>query len=169
MRRPSPHEAANFYFRYIQMVPGDDFLKVLRENATHTPAFLSNLTSAQWNHRYAPGKWSIKELMVHVIDSERIFTYRALCIARGDQSPLPGFEQNDYVPLSKATERSADSIIREYQAVRNATVELFTHFDDEMLARMGTASGMPVSALALGFIVAGHELHHLSILKERYL
>lgn len=169
MRRPAPHEAAKFFFRYIQQVPEDDFLKVLRENATHIPAFLSKLTAAQWDHRYAPGKWSIKEMMVHVIDSERIFTYRALCIARGDQTPLPGFEQNDYVPLSKATERSPESIIREYQAVRNATIELFTHFDDEMLSQIGRASGMPVSALALGFIVAGHELHHLNILKERYL
>jgi uncharacterized damage-inducible protein DinB len=169
MRRPTPLEAADFYSGYIDKVPGNDFLQVLKNNASTTLAFLSNLTPIQWDYRYAPDKWSIKEMILHIIDSERIFTYRALRIARGDQTPLPGFEQNDYVPLSKASERSAESIISEYQAVRNASLALFTNFDDDMLHRKGTASETPITVLALGFIVAGHELHHLNILKERYL
>lgn len=169
MRRPSIKEASDFYFRYIQQVKGDDFLHTLKESAESTPVFLHALTPAQWNHRYASGKWNIKEVVVHVADSERIFAYRALRIARGDKTPLPGFEQNDYVPLSNASARSPESIINEYRAVRNATLAMFNNFDHDMLNQMGTASDTPVSALALGFIIAGHEQHHLNILKERYL
>ncbi len=169
MRRPTSQEASPFYAGYINQVPGNDFVQVLKNTASSTPVLLKNLTPAQWDHQYAPDKWSIKEMILHIIDSERIFTYRALCIARGDQTPLPGFEQDDYVSMSKAAERSPESIIREYQAVRNASLELFANFDEEMFNRKGTASQAPISVLALGFIVAGHELHHLNILKERYL
>lgn len=169
MRRPAVNEASGFHFRYINQVKGDDFMQALTESAESTPVFLSTLTSSQWEHRYAPDKWNIKEVMVHVIDSERIFAYRALRIARGDKTPLPGFEQNDYVPLSKASDRSPESIMREYRAVRNATLEMFRYFDEDMLNRMGTASNTAVSVLALGFIIAGHEQHHLHILHERYL
>ena len=169
MRRPTPNEASDFYFRYINQVKGDDFMQALKESAENTPTFLSTLTPSQWEHRYAPNKWSIKEMMVHVTDSERIFAYRALRIARGDKTPLPGFEQNDYVPLSKASDRSPESIMSEYRAVRNATIEMFKNFDKDMLSQIGTASNTPVSVLALGFIIAGHEQHHLNILQERYL
>lgn len=169
MRRPTSNEASDFYFRYINQVKGDDFLQTLQVCADSTPALLNTLTPAQWDYRYAPDKWSIKEVMVHVIDSERIFAYRALRIARGDKTPLPGFEQNDYVPQSKASTRTPESIIQEYIAQRNATIEMFRYFDEDMFNQMGTASDMPISALALGFIVAGHEQHHLNILHERYL
>lgn len=169
MKRPLPHEAADFYFRYINQVKGDDFRQTLTASLESTPALLTALTSSQWEHRYAPTKWNIKEVIVHIIDSERIFAYRALRIARGDNTPLPGFEQNDYVPLSKASARSPESIISEYKAVRNATLEMFKNFDEEMLSQTGTASDTTISVLALGFIIAGHEQHHLNILHERYL
>ncbi len=169
MRRPTSGEASDFYFRYINQVQEEYFLQALMDNAENTPIFLNQLSLSQWHHQYASGKWTIKEVILHVIDSERIFAYRALRIARGDQTPLPGFEQDDYVPLSNANERSPESIINEYKAVRNATLAMFKNFDEEMLNRIGTASDSPVSVLALGFIIAGHEQHHLNILKERYL
>jgi len=169
MRKPTTREASAFYFRYINQVQGENFMQTLMENAEKAPVFLNKLTLSQWKYQYAPDKWTIKEVILHVIDSERIFAYRALRIARGDQTPLPGFEQDDYVPLSNANERSPESIISEYKAVRNATLAMFKNFDEGMLQRMGTASDSPVSVLALGFIIAGHEQHHANILSERYL
>ena len=120
-------------------------------------------------YRYAENKWTIKEILVHIMDDERIYAYRALRIARNDKTPLPGFEQDDYVPFSKANQRSLASILREYKTVRQATVSLFTSFNMEDLLRIGTANDHPVSVRALAWHIAGHELHHLNIIKERYL
>lgn len=168
-RRPEAHESAPFYHHYISLVEGTDALQALKDNYTDAVQLYSNLAEEKWDYRYAEDKWTIKELLLHIIDAERVFAYRALRIARGDQTPLAGFDQDDYVPMSKAGERSAASLIAEYQAVRQATLHLFQNFTPEMLDRMGTASGKPVSALALTFMLAGHEKHHLNILKERYL
>ena len=168
LRRPAPHEAHEYFHRYINKVPGDDFLQSLKDSTTSILAMLENLAEAKWDYRYAEGKWSVKEALVHMMDTERIFSYRALRVARNDQTPMPGFEQDDYVPFYEVDHRSPASLIAEYKAIRQATLEMFENFSDEMLGRVGTASGHPISARALGFMTAGHELHHLEIFKERY-
>lgn len=168
-QRPQPEESAPYYHLYIKQVEGNDILSTLSNNKTQTLELLRSLPQPVWAYRYAPDKWTAAELLLHVIDTERIFAYRALRIARNDQTPIEGFEQDDYVPFSGATARAARSIIEEYAAVREASLQLFRHFSPEMWSRQGTASGRPFTTRALAYITAGHELHHLRILKERYL
>ena len=168
LRKPKPSEYAAYYGTYVNYVKGKDFIKHLVDLRSSSIKYLSNLTSEQWDYRYAEDKWSVKEVMLHIIDTERIFTYRALRIARNDKTPLPGFEQNDFVHYYNANERSFTSIVAEYKAVRGATLHLYQNLQKQDLNRLGEASGYPVSVLALGFITAGHEMHHMGILKERY-
>ncbi|MFT4664283.1 MAG: putative damage-inducible protein DinB [Polaribacter sp.] len=169
VRRPLPEESPQYYKTYIDKVPQEDFLSFLKTSSSEITAFLKGLSEEQWMHRYAPDKWSIKEMMLHIVDTERIMAYRALRISRGDKTPLPGFEQDDYVPFSKADQRSSASIISEYDAVRQASVQLFEYLDDSHLKTVGVASGNPFTPRALGFVLAGHEVHHMQVLKERYL
>lgn len=169
LKRPAAHESNDYFKLYINQVDGNDFLQTLKSSEASTVAFLQNLESAKWDDRYAEGKWSIKEVLIHMLDTERIFGYRALRISRNDQTPLAGFEQDDYVPFYDVENRSINSIIEEFRSVRQATIEMFKHFNGEMLERMGTASGHPISVRALGFMIAGHEIHHLRIIRERYL
>ncbi|WP_259404242.1 alpha/beta hydrolase-fold protein [Hymenobacter sp. HSC-4F20] len=168
--RPGAAEYAPYYDTYIRLIPeGHNPLQQLQEQPTVLKQLLQGLTDEQARLRYAPGKWSIKESLVHVLDTERIFAYRALRIARGDTTPLPGFEQNDYVPASGADERSLADILREYDAVRAATLSFFSSLRPEDYERTGTASTFPVSVRALAYMVPGHEAHHLRLLTERYL
>ncbi|NND32823.1 MAG: DinB family protein [Saprospiraceae bacterium] len=169
IRRPLQHETAAYYTLYIDQVEGSNYMRTLKSNLKSTVEFLQQLSDEEWNSRYAPEKWSIKEVVLHMVDSERIFAYRALRIARNDITPLAGFDQDAYVPHSNASDRSGASLIDEYQMVRHATLAMFQNFTDEMMTRMGTASDNPFSTLALAFIIAGHENHHISILKDRYL
>jgi len=120
-------------------------------------------------YRYADGKWTIKEIIQHLMDAERIFTYRALRIARKDQTPLPGFEQDDYVLPSQANKRSMEDLLNEFKAIKMATVSLYDSFSEEMLMELGTASNNPISVRAIGFIIMGHEIHHCDVIKDRYL
>lgn len=168
-RRPQQNEYNPYYHTYISKVKDEDILKVLEDGKHHTLNLLRALPEQIGNLRYAPGKWTIKELVLHLIDAERVFAYRAMRIARNDQTPLPGFSQDDYVPNSGAAQRTLASVREEYAAVREATLQLFRYFTDEMWQRIGTASESPVSALALAYIIAGHETHHINILQERYL
>lgn len=167
-RRPSSNEYASFYGTYVGKVEGNDFLAKLKEQKASTISFLEKLPEEKWDYKYGEDKWSIKELLIHMIDTERIFSYRALRISRNDRTPIEGFEQDDYVPYSQAGQRSAASILAEYEAVRNSTIHLFQNFTDENMNRIGTASGASISVRALGFITTGHEVHHMQILKERY-
>ena len=169
LKRPEPKESNSYYAKYVEQVDGNNFMSALEMILPKTVVFLNSLDAAKWNYRYADGKWSIKEVMLHILDTERIMAYRALRIARNDKTPIPGFEQDDYIPFTDAENRSPASIIEEYKAVRKATIEMFRHFNDDMLSRVGTASGNPFTPRALGYIIAGHELHHLRIVKERYL
>jgi len=169
IKRPASEESSDYYKTYIHKVPKDDFLQVLKQAVPETTALMRGFSEEQWMHRYSPGKWSIKEVMLHIIDTERIMAYRALRISRGDKTPMAGFDQDDYIPFSKADSRSPESIIEEYNAVRQASIQLFEHLDDEHLATVGTASGQPFTPRALGFAVAGHEIHHLMVLQDRYL
>ncbi|MFK7809717.1 MAG: DinB family protein [Saprospiraceae bacterium] len=169
-RRPiALTEVADYYQTYISKVQKDDFLEVLKDNTPKVLSFFGNLSEEQWLFRYAPSKWSIKEVAMHIIDTERIMAYRALRIARGDQTPMAGYEQDDYVPLSKADERTSESILKEYEAVRQSSIQLFEYFDDNHLDTIGMASGCPFTPRALGFILAGHETHHVGVVERIYL
>lgn len=167
-RRPEAHESAAYYHHYISLAKGDDPILALKNAHQLILDTFSNLTDEQWNFAYQTDKWTVKEMMLHIIDTERIFAYRALRIARGDKTELAGFEQNSYVPLSGAQERSAASLLAEYQSVRNSSLQLFENLPEIAWSSMGAASGSPVSVLALAFMIAGHETHHCNILKERY-
>ncbi|WP_375438108.1 alpha/beta hydrolase-fold protein [uncultured Hymenobacter sp.] len=168
--RPVVGQYNAYYDTYICLVPeGTDPLVQLQQQPEELRRLVGQLTDEQAGFAYAPGKWSIKEMLVHILDTERIFAYRALRIARGDQQPLAGFDQDEYVPYSGANERSLESIVKEYDTVRAATLSLFESFQPGAYDRMGIASGFPVSVRALAFILPGHEAHHLHILQQRYL
>ena len=165
--KPRAEEHAEYYARYIKLV-GDDALSALRAQSASTPRLLSGLSEAQAMHRYAPGKWSVKEVVGHMIDGERVFSYRALRVARADTTPLPGFDENAWVPAAHFDRRPMPDLVADYQTVRAATVALFSSFEEEALVRMGTANDQPISVRALAHMIAGHELHHVAILRERY-
>jgi hypothetical protein len=167
--RPAPDEYGPYYGRYIERVPEGDLCDLLEGQMNETLALLRSIPETRGTYRYAPEKWSVKEVVGHVIDTERIMSYRALRVGRGDTTPLPGFEQSDYVPTGHFDRRSLADLGEELAAVRRATVLLFGHFDAAALGRRGTASGHPVTTRALAYIIAGHERHHVAILREKYL
>lgn len=167
--RPDASEHQPYYGKYISLVPDGDIVQTLATIRDSTLALLDTISAAQSLHRYAAGKWSIRECYVHVNDAERVFSYRALRIGRGDQTPLAGFEQDDYVGPSEADTRDWPTIVDEYRAVRAATLALFANLPAAAWKRTGTASGNAVTVNALAWIVAGHDLHHRNLLRERYL
>ncbi|MGA7159628.1 MAG: DinB family protein [Bacteroidota bacterium] len=170
VQKPKEGEYPPYAVMYINMLPDDGLvLKHLANNFQATKDFILSIPKEKLSHRYAKGKWTIKEVLVHLIDDERIFAYRALRFARHDKTELPGFEQDDYVPYSKANDRSIENIVEEFETVRNATLSLFRSFNEEDLRRSGVANKHPVSVRALVYHLAGHELHHMKIIKERYL
>jgi uncharacterized damage-inducible protein DinB len=168
--RPEPGEYPPYAGMYIDLLPNDGrLLQHLRANLRTALDLVSSLPEAKLLHRYAPGKWTVKEVLVHVVDDERIYAYRALCFARGETAPLPGFEQDDYAALSGANERPLQSILAEYAAVRESTIALFEGLDEAALTRSGVANGNRATVRALGWHIAGHELHHLNLIRNRYL
>ena len=170
IRKPAEGEFDPYAIMYIRLLPDDGLvLKHLKDNYKTIKKFIFSLPEEKLVYRYAEDKWTIKEILVHVMDDERIYSYRALRIARNDKTPLPGFEQTEYVPFSKANERSLKNIFLEYLTIRNATLSLFKSFSKEDLLRTGLANGHPVSVRALAYHIAGHELHHLNIIKGKYL
>jgi hypothetical protein len=154
--------------RYISLITGADILDTLETHLKQTRTLFSGRSERDGNFRYAPDKWTVKEVVGHITDSERIFAYRALRIARGDQTPLGGFEQDDYVRAAQFNQRELADLVDEYADVRQASLALFCSLDDEAWLRRGVANNNPVTVHALAFIVAGHELHHRNILNERY-
>ena len=166
--RPEASEYAPFYAGYIALVSGDDAVAALEAQRLHMMQMLSARSEREGNFRYATDKWSVKDVIGHMSDAERVFTYRAMRIARGDQTPLPGFEQNDYVKNGGFGERHLSDLAEEFAAVRSASIALFRSLNDAAWIRRGTASGKEVSVRALAFMTAGHELHHQRILEERY-
>ena len=170
LARPAAGDFLPYAITYINQIPeGADPRETLRTIAPDFHAIFAGLNEAKTEQGYAPGKWSLKEMLVHQIDTERIFAYRAMRFARGDSQDLPGFDQDEYVANSGANARSLASLLAEYDATRAATIALFDSFTDEQLERRGTANGGPTTVRALLFIVPGHELHHLHVLRERYL
>jgi len=167
--RPQPDEYAPYYGGYIQKVPEDANITVLlRTQPDELRALVAHLPDEQANLRPAPGEWSIKEVIGHINDTERIFAYRALRFARGDTTPLPGFEQNDYIPATDFNARSLANLVDEFDAQRRANVLCFEPLSEAELARRGTASNNPVSARALLYIMGGHVAHHLHSLRTSY-
>jgi hypothetical protein len=169
MVSPDPSEYAPYYGRYISLVPGQDIVAALEDQPQETLALLSGLSEEQGDYRYAPAKWSIKEMLGHVNDTERVFAYRALRFARNDQTPLASFEQDDYVRSGNAGNCRLADLIEEFVCVRRATVWLFRQLSAEAWMRRGVASDNPVSVRAAAYIIAGHELHHRRILEQKYL
>ena len=158
-----------YYGNYISLANLTNLENGLVDSFNKTLEFYESIPESKLNFRYAEGKWTIKEIIQHLLDSERVFAYRALCFARKDSKALPGFDQDDYLMNSNVGDRSKGELIREYKAIRNATISLFESFTFDMLKQLGTASGSPMSARAAGFIIVGHESHHCNIIKERYL
>ena len=169
MTKPETNEYAEYYGKYVSLVADGDINATLATQFEDTLKLLRSIPEAQGLHAYAPGKWTIKQSLGHMIDGERIMAYRALRVGRGDQTPLPGFEQDDFVANTDFNARSLGDLIEEFVAVRQASLQLFKHFTDTEWRRIGTASDNPVSARALAYIIAGHELYHDALLRERYL
>ncbi len=170
VEKPQSSEYPAYASAYVDQIPDEGMtLDQLSENFQKIEVAVRSLPPEKWTQPHAEGEWTVQEILVHVMDSERIFSYRALRIARGDTTPLPGFEQNDYVPFSRANGRTLDDIFDEYEAVRRATITLFSSFGDDVWMREGTASNSPLTVRGALFMLAGHELHHLQSIKQNYL
>jgi hypothetical protein len=167
--KPEKSEFLPYYEKYIDLVPSGDVVATLSTQMAETQALLRGLPASVSTYRYAPGKWSVNELIGHLIDSERIFASRALRFARNDPTPLPGFEQDDYVNNSSFDSYPLSELASELTSVRDSTVFLFRHLEEDAWMRRGIANGAEVSVRALAYVIAGHELHHREILRARYL
>ncbi len=165
--KPDADEHAPYYGTYIRLV-GEDVFAQLESQARTTPQLLAGLSEDKGLHRYAPGKWSVKEVIGHLADAERVFAYRALRFGRADATELPGFDENAWVPAGGFDRRPVREMVGEFAAIRAASLALFQSFDSDALLRRGTASGHPFSVRALAAIIAGHEAHHVALLRERY-
>lgn len=168
MKRPDASEYADYYANYISKVPGTKILDVLEAQRLQMLHLFAGRSERDGSFRYAPGKWTVKEVLGHVTDTERIFAYRALRFARGDQTPLPGFEQDDFVKNGGFAARTLADLVEEFGAVRSASIALFRSFNEEAWSRRGVANQKEVTVRALGFITAGHQIHHRMILEELY-
>jgi len=166
---PSPSEYAHFYSDYVSLVPRSNIIHTLNTQMHDFYTFINSIPGDKALAVYKQGKWTIKEIVGHLIETERVFTYRALCFSRGDRGPLPGINQNEWMKENNYNSRTLNNLVNEYLAVRVATTHLFKTLNKEMITKSGTADGLEFSVRALAFIIAGHEIHHLNIIKEKYL
>jgi DinB family protein len=166
--RPGPDEFANAYAGYVTQVTEPDPLTAMASQIDVTTALLRGVSESDALKRYAPGKWSVKEVVGHLADTERIMAYRALRIARADATPLPGFDDNAFVPPAKFDARPLTDLLGDLKTIRLGTLALFRSFDADAWRRRGTASGNPISVRALAYVIPGHERHHVEVLKTRY-
>ena len=169
MTKPQETEYATYYHKYVSLVPDGNIVETLTKQMNDTLAAWRAVPADKAEHRYAPGKWSTKEMMAHVVDTERVMSYRALRIARGDKTPLPGFDQDVFIANTDWADRTIADLTDEFETVRKASLHLFRHLSDAAWKQIGTASDNPVTARALAYIIAGHELYHQEILRDRYL
>ena len=167
--RPDRAEAAEYYFTYIDQVPAGDIREILAVQTSDVMSFFRRISEEESRHRYAPDKWSIRQVLNHINDTERVFSFRAFWFGRGFDLPMPSFDQNVAIAVSRADERTWASHVDEFHAVRAATLALFNALPDEAWSRRGIASDKEVTVRALGYITAGHVAHHVRILRERYL
>lgn len=169
MSRPDLTKVPEWYHRYINLVEEDDLITAICNQTVSFNSFLDSIPEEKINYRYAEGKWTVKEVLQHIIDSERVFSYRALRFARKDNTPLPGFDENDFAKNAKTDSRKWNDLVAEFNAVRLSTEILFKSFDDEQIESMGIANDNSIIVKAIGFIIAGHAIHHANVLKVRYL
>jgi hypothetical protein len=169
LSRPAAGEYASFYAGYIAEMPDGDLLAALERQGEETFSLLSALPEERGDHRYAPGKWTVKEIAAHLADAERIFAYRALRFARGDTAPLAGFDENEYARTAGAGRRPLVELAGELHDVRRATLSMFRGLPPGAGERRGSANGVEISVRALAWVIAGHERHHIRVLHERYL
>jgi uncharacterized damage-inducible protein DinB len=169
IQTPGNDEFAPYYKPYIALVNSNDLLGFFRSQTNTLAALLREVPEEKYHYRYAEGKWTVLDVAQHIIDSERIFAYRLLTFARGDKTELPGFEENEYAKAADTSSRSIESMIKEYKSVRSATLTLFESLQENDLVKRGTAFNKSVTVRALGYIMAGHELHHINVIRERYL
>lgn len=168
--KPNSNEHVSYVLQYIDLLPNDGLiLEHLRENLDATSTFLRSMPAELLEYRYSPGKWTVKEIVQHLTDDERIYAYRALRFARGDATELPGFDQDAYTPETQANSRRLDDLLAEFSSVRAATLTLYAGLKDDVLIRTGVASGNVMSVRAIAYHIAGHELRHVNIIQERYL
>jgi uncharacterized damage-inducible protein DinB len=167
--RPETNEYAPYYEKYISLVPGGEVVETLARQIEDTLALLRGIDEERASARYEPGKWSIRQVVGHLIDAERIFAYRALCIARGDRTPLPGMDPDTYMEVANFDARALSDLAEEFGLLRRGNVHMLRAFDEEAWRRRGTASDNEVTARALAYIIAGHETHHVRIIRTRYL
>ena len=169
MKRPHPSEHAEYYGLYVNQVPDGDVLEILDEEVGRTVELLGGLPPEWETYRYEPGKWSVREVMGHVVDGERLFGYRALSIARADPADLPSMDQDQWAGSSNAGDRPLAALLDDLERARRSSIAMFESFDEEMWARRGMASGFEFSVRTFPYILAGHEIHHRRVLEERYL
>ncbi len=169
MQRPEPSEHNEYYGLYIGKVPEGNIISILDEQLVQTLDTLSNLPPERADYADEPGKWTIKEVIGHLIDTERVFANRALHFARNDPAPLPSLEQDDWAGASNASARSLEDLLEDFASVRKSNIALFKSFSDDMWMRRGTASGFEFTVRAFPYIIVGHEIHHRLLLQERYL
>ncbi|UOY06376.1 DinB family protein [Muricauda sp. SCSIO 64092] len=166
--KPEPSEYHPYYSTYIEAMGDVPLLPALEEGLKDMQSFMARLEDHKLTFAYDTGKWTVAEVLVHLLDTERIFQYRALRFARNDRSELPGFEQDDYVVESFANQRTKAGILEEFMGIRQASISLFRSFNEDSLQRMGTASGVKMSVRALGYVICGHQVHHLKVLEDYY-
>ena len=169
MSKPSPTNYPGYFQKYIDQVPEEDLFLAFENQLPVISELLSGITEEKSTYAYAAGKWTLKELLQHIIDTERIFNYRALCFARKETASLPGFEENDYAAHSAAGNRTWQTMVDELLIVRESTTLLFKSFSNDALASIGKANNNPTSVAAIGFITVGHFYHHKKVMEERYL
>jgi hypothetical protein len=169
LARPRPEDHPPYYKAYVLATTGADLAEAFRLTSEEEARTMALVPEHKWEHRYAPGKWTTKEVFQHIIDTERVFAYRAFCIARNEKANLPAMDEDAYQAEARTARRSVDELMRELQAVRQATIALFEGLDAEGASRAGTANGKHITVGALAWIIPGHSLHHLRIIRERYL
>ncbi len=169
IERPAADEMIAYFQRYTAQAKGDHLIEALENSAEMLWDVVARIPAGFAEHRYAPGKWSIKEIFQHLIDTERIFGYRALCFSRNEVMELPGFDEDMYIENAATDQRELHEILREHDVVRRSTIELFSGMSDQMLQRTGVANGNRISVRAIGWTIAGHVLHHLQVIDQRYL
>ncbi|QEH43330.1 DinB family protein [Chitinophaga sp. XS-30] len=169
MARPSAQDYGEFYHTYVSMVPENDILDAFSNQTAVTLQFLDAIPEDKQNHAYATGKWTIRQVLQHITDAERVFAYRALRFARKDHTPLAGFDENGFADAARVEHRDWVDMIEEFQMVRLSSEHLFRSLNEEEMQRKGMASNTPVTVLSLGYIIIGHALHHQRVIRERYL
>jgi len=169
MSRPTLNRIPAWFHNYVNQVPENDLMEAMKKQTPLFISFFDSIPADKRDFRYDEGKWTIKEMLQHIIDAERVFAYRGLCIARQDKTSLPGFDENEYADNSKADKRDWNDMMEEFKAVRRSSEILFASFDEEQLETTGTANNHPIYVLAIGYVLVGHVNHHVRILKERYL